>query len=59
VVHIMNFTNLLRAAFTRTDPKSAKKYSQTVFFALLGPARVKAALQTLAKFDNCSQFHQR
>ena len=45
-----NFTNILRAAFTRADPKSAKKQlNLTVFFALLGSARVKAACRTLVK----------
>jgi hypothetical protein len=34
----MDFTNILRAAFTLADPKSAKKTDAlTVFFALLGP----------------------
>ena len=41
----VNFTNILWAAFTLTDPKSAiKQLGLTVFFALLGSARVKAAL---------------
>jgi len=33
----VNFTNVLQAAFTQTDPKSAKKYSQaTSLFCALG-----------------------
>ncbi len=40
----VNFINILLAAFTSTDPKSAKKTdSFTVSFALLGSALVKAA----------------
>ena len=46
----VNFTNILRAAFTGADPKSAiKLLNLTVFFALLGSARVKAACRTLVK----------
>ena len=46
----VNFTNILRAAFTRVDPKSAKKMlNLTVFFALLGSVRVKAACRMLVK----------
>ena len=40
----------LRAAFTISDPKSAKKLLDlTVFFALLGSALVKAACKMLVK----------
>jgi len=42
----VNFINILQAAFTRADPKSAKN---TVFFALLGSAHVKAASEVLVK----------
>ena len=46
----VNFTNILQAAFTRADPKSAKKLlNLTVFFALSGSAGVKAARRTLVK----------
>ena len=46
----VNFTNILQAAFTRADPKSAiKLLNLTVFFALLGSASVKAARRTLVK----------
>ena len=46
----VNFTNVLRAAFTLTDPKSAKKLlNLTVFFALLGSTIAKAAHRTLVK----------
>jgi len=56
----VNFTNILRAAFTRADPKSAnKQLNLTVFFALLGSARVKAARRTLVKLTQVGQFHQR
>ena len=45
-----NFTNVLRAAFTLADPKSAKKLlNLTVFFALLGSMSAKAARRTLVK----------
>jgi len=40
----VNFTNVLRAAFALADPKSAKgTVKLSVFFVLLGSARVKAA----------------
>jgi len=46
----INFTNILLEAFTSTDPKRAKKTDGlTVFFALLGPAHVKAAHKILVK----------
>ena len=46
----VNFTNVLRAAFTPADPKSGKKLlNLTVFFALSGSASVKAARRTLMK----------
>ena len=46
----VNFTNVLRAAFTLADPKSAKKLlNLTVFFALLGSTSAKAARRTLLK----------
>jgi len=45
VVPGVNFINILRAAFTRVGPKSAKRLS----FALLGSACVKAACKTLMK----------
>ena len=46
----VNFTNVLQAAFMRVDPKSAiKLLNLTVFFALLGSARIKAACRTLVK----------
>ena len=48
----VNLTNILRAAFTCADPKSAiKLLNMTVFFALLGSARVKAARRTLVKLN--------
>ena len=46
----VNFTNILCAAFTRKDTKSAKKQLElTVFFVLLGSAHVKAGCRMLVK----------
>ena len=46
----VNFTNILQAAFTHADPKSAKKTVKlSSFFALLGSACVKAAHRMLVK----------
>ncbi len=47
----VNFINVLRAAFTRADPESAKKTVKlSVFFALSGSVKsVKAAHRTLVK----------
>ncbi len=62
----VHFTNILWAAFTHSDLKSAKKTdSLTVFFALLGSARVKAAHKMMMKlalafslfFANVKQQH--
>ncbi len=40
----VNFTNILQAAFTYEDPKSAKKHRQLdCLFALLESALIKAA----------------
>ena len=48
----VNFTNVLRAAFMHADPKSAiKLLNLTVFFALLGAARIKAAHRMLLKLS--------
>jgi len=48
--HVVNFTNILQAAFTLPDPKSAKKTdSLTVFFALLGSVCIKALCKMLMK----------
>jgi len=48
----VNFINILRKAFMRTDPKSAKKTeSLTVFFALLGSACVKTTQKKLMKLN--------
>ena len=45
-----NFINVLQAAFTCTDPISAKKtVKSSSFFALSGSASVKAAHRTLMK----------
>jgi hypothetical protein len=44
----INFTNILRTAFTRADPKSAKKTDDfIVFFALLGSACVLGTIQKI------------
>jgi len=46
----VNFTNILLEAFTRADPKSAKKtYDLTVFFVLLGSAHIKALCKMFGK----------
>jgi len=46
----VNFINVLRAAFTRPDPKWAKRQSShQCLFALLGPTRVKASCKMLMK----------
>ena len=54
----VNFTNVLQAAFTHAEPKSAiKLLSLTVFFELLGSAHVKAAQRTLVKLTpDCHQL---
>ncbi len=55
LIPCINFTNTLSAAFTCTDPKSAKKtVSLTVFFAILGSAHVKAARKMLVKWTPLS-----
>ena len=47
-VLVVNFTNILQAAFKRADPTSAKKTVKlSSFFALLGSAHVKATRRTL------------
>jgi len=43
---VVNFINILQAVFEPSDFKSEKK---TVFFALLGSARIIAALRILIK----------
>ena len=49
----VDFTKILRAAFTHTDPKSAKKDSQLKqLFALLGSAEVKAARKHSDEIDH-------
>ena len=56
----VNFTNILQAAFTCADPKSAiKLLNLTVFFALLGSAHVKAARRTLVKLTPDFIFDRR
>ncbi len=46
----VNFSNILHAAFTHADPKSASNtFKPSVFFALLGSGRVKAARKMLVK----------
>ncbi len=48
----VNFINVLWAAFTHTNPKSAKKIVKlSIFFALLGSARSKAVCRTLMKWN--------
>jgi len=46
----VNFSNVLQAAFTCIDPKSAKKtFDLTTFFALLGSALAKGVHRMLMK----------
>jgi len=48
----VNSINVLWAAFTRTDPKSAKKTVKLwIFFVLLGSAHAKAAWRMLMKLN--------
>ncbi len=48
----VNFINILRTAFPLVDPKSVKKIDNlTVFFTLLGSARLKAVRRTLMKLS--------
>ncbi len=48
----VNFTNILRTAFTLADPKSVKMIDNlTVFFTLLGSASVKAVRRMLMKLS--------
>ncbi len=48
--HSVNFTNLLRAAFTLVDLESVKKIDNlTVVFMLLGSACIKAVRRMLMK----------
>jgi len=54
---VVNFINILRAAFWRTDPKSAKNtVKQSVFFALLGSTHAKAAHKMLMKLTLVANF---
>ncbi len=47
---IVNFSNVLRSAFTNKDPKSKKRQSShQCHFALLGSASVKATGKTFVK----------
>ncbi len=48
--HGVDFTKIKCTAFARTDPKSAKNAVKlSVFFALLGSARIKAACKMLVQ----------
>jgi len=50
VIPVINFINVLQAAFMRANPKSAEKTDNlTVFFALSGSAQVKAARKMSTK----------
>ena len=56
----VNFTNILRAAFTHADLKSARKLlNLTVFFALLGSGHIKAAHIMLVKLTPGYVSHKR
>jgi hypothetical protein len=51
----VNFINVLRAAFTRADPKSTKKTVKlSNFCAFLGSARIKAVFRMLMKLTTDS-----
>jgi len=53
----VNVNNVLKAAFTRPDPKSAKKTVKlSVFFSLLGSANAKAARRLWMKLTNIVDF---
>ena len=55
----VDFTNILHAAFTCTDPKSAKKDSQAKqLFALSGSVRVKAGRKHIEEIDPWCAFCQ-
>jgi len=48
----LNFINVLRTAFTLTDPESVKKRVKlSIFFTLLGSTSVKAVSRTLMKLS--------
>jgi len=50
--HGVDFTNVLQAAFTRSDPKSVKRQSShKCHFALLGSAGVKAARKHVGEIN--------
>jgi len=53
----VDFINILQAAFTFADPKSAKKTGNLmVFFARWGSGGVKAACRTLMKMTPGDDF---
>ncbi len=47
----VNFNNILRKAFTREDPKSAKDIQAISLFALLESARIKDASKHVGEID--------
>jgi len=52
----VDFTNILRKAFTLADPKSAKRYWWLdCLFRLLGSAHIKAAHKHVGKIDPWKQ----
>ena len=52
----VNFTNILPAAFTNADPKSAKDSQLKQLFGLLGSVCVKAACKHVNEIDPGSAF---
>ncbi len=55
----VNFTNILRAAFTLVGPKSAKRHCQLgCLFAHTGSASVKAARKMLMKLSAHRRLHK-
>ena len=58
---LIGSSTCLRAAFTCADPKKCKKLLElTVFFVLLGSARVKAARKMLVKLTpGCGELKKK
>ena len=53
----VNFTIILQTAFTRPDPKSTRKtVKSSSFFALLGPAGIKAVRKHVDEIDPRKQI---
>ncbi len=57
-IAMVNFINVLQAAFMRADKKHQKTVILLVFFALLGSARKKSWSYNVDEIDPSRQFHQ-